>query len=383
MSTLTQSVRLSILGCISLALAMGVGRFAYTPLLPMMHAEELITVSDGGIIASIHFIGYWIGAYVVAKLPFSQIWVLRISLLTVAIATLAMGFVENFGAWLVLRWIAGVCSAFILVHISDFITRRLTECGSNGTHGVVFSGVGLGIMLVGLACLWFMVNETESMHSWQVIGIVSIVVAISLWLLFNLDAPGYETSGKPIGNERHPLVWPMIISYGTAGLGYVIPSVYLPLMAKEIVSSPTIFGWGWPVFGVAAFLSTLLAARLRRHFADCSIWAVCQFIMATGVLFPVIFPNMAGIVCSGLLVGGTFMIITMTGVQECHRVTSSADVIRHISIMTTAFATGQMIGPVLASSIYTFTGSFTPVLIGTAVALVVTAYVLVRTNSNG
>lgn len=362
---------------------MGVGRFAYTPLLPMMHAEELITVADGGIIASIHFVGYWIGAYVVAKLPFSQLWVLRTSLLTVAISTLAMGLVENIVAWIVLRWIAGVCSAFILVHISDFVTRRLAEFGKNGTHGVVFSGVGLGIMLVGFACLWFMVLESGSMHAWQVTGTVSILVAIVLCLTFNVDEHGSRTPQKASGIERYPLVWPMIIGYGTVGLGYVIPSVYLPLMAREIVSSPIVFGWSWPVFGAAAFLSTLLAARLRQHFTDRSIWAACQFIMATGVIFPVLLPNMAGIVCSGLLVGGTFMIITMTGVQECHRVTSSSDVIRHISVMTTAFATGQMIGPALASSIYTYTGSFSPVLVGTAFMLVVTAIMLVRTNPTG
>ena len=67
---------------------------------------------------------------------------LRLALLAIALATLAMGFVESVAAWAALRWIAGVCSAWVLVLVGNFIVRRLAEGGQAAGQGLVFSGVG-------------------------------------------------------------------------------------------------------------------------------------------------------------------------------------------------------------------------------------------------
>ena len=70
------------------------------------------------------------------------------------------------------------------------------------------------------------------------------------------------------------------------------------------------------------------------------------------------------------------MIITMAGIKEAHRIAPPHDVMRHIAVMTAAFATGQMIGPVFASSIYDLTGSFSASLLITSVILAVSAMAL-------
>ena len=49
------ALRLSVAGLICLAVAMGIGRFAFTPLLPMMREEGLVSVADGGNLALAHF----------------------------------------------------------------------------------------------------------------------------------------------------------------------------------------------------------------------------------------------------------------------------------------------------------------------------------------
>jgi hypothetical protein len=79
---------------------------------------------------------------------------------------------------------------------------------------------------------------------------------------------------------------------------------------------------------------------------------------------------------AGICVGGTFMIITMAGMKEAHRIAPPGDVMRHIAVMTASFATGQMIGPVFASSVHDLTGSFSAALLITSAALVVTALAL-------
>lgn len=43
--------RIAFFGFFILAISMGIGRFAFTPLLPMMEAEALISIEGGGLLA--------------------------------------------------------------------------------------------------------------------------------------------------------------------------------------------------------------------------------------------------------------------------------------------------------------------------------------------
>ena len=145
--------------------------------------------------------------------------------------------------------------------------------------------------------------------------------------------------------QRCAAGWISGVSRSPRGWAGTFPITHLPVMAREIVQSPAIFGWSWPVFGVAAFVSTLLVARLQRHVSNRRIWAASQIVMAVGLLLPVVHPHIITIIIAGICVGGTFMIITMAGIKEAHRIAPPHDVMRHIAVMTAAFATGQMIGP--------------------------------------
>ena len=381
MPAVSPVLRLSATGFASLALAMGVGRFAFTPLLPMMNDDELLTISDGGALASVHFAGYWMGALVAARLPMSPSTTLRVSLLAIAATTLGMGLLTDLAALAVLRWIAGVCSAWVLVVVGSFIVQILTDLGRSDLQGFMFSGVGGGIGLVGLTCLLFMVAGIDSSASWQITGMVSLLIAVLLCLTLTPELLASQGTPTSPSSVRRPLIWTMLISYGMTGMGYAIPATYLPILARDSVTVPIVFGWVWPIFGAAAFSSILLAVRLRRRYTDRWIWATSQIVLATGVLLPALYPHMAAMALSGLLVGGTFMIITMVGIQEAHRIAPRSDAMRHVAGMTTAFATGQMIGPVLASSVYALNGNFAPILIGTATALTVTTAALIYTPS--
>lgn len=370
------ALRVTLVGLAALALAMGVGRFAYTPLLPMMLEDGLIGIDRGGVLASVHFLGYWLGALFAARVPLAPRALLRLSLLTIAVATLGMGLTENFGLWLAYRWLCGVSSAWVLVLVSNYVVKVLAERGRQDCQGWVFSGVGAGIAVVGLACLAFMVGGTLSASAWRALGAVSLVAAAVVSLALGAETPDERPALRQRAAAKGPLDWRAVIAYGMAGLGYIIPATYLPVMAKDIVASPLVFGWSWPVFGAAAFVSTLFSARLHARFSDRRVWAASQGVMAFGLLLPAFHQHMATIIVAGLCVGGTFMIITMAGMKEAHRTAAPDDVMRHIAAMTTAFATGQMIGPVFASMLFEISGGFGAALAITSAAVLVTALTL-------
>ncbi|MCH7831891.1 MAG: phage major capsid protein [Proteobacteria bacterium] len=131
--------RITLVGLVSLALAMGIGRFAFTPLLPMMREDGLVSITDGGLLASVHFLGYWLGAVLAVKIPYAPRTTLRVSLLAIGVGTLGMGVTDDFTVWLILRWLSGVCSAWTLVLVSNYYIRHLAEKGGAEYQGVLNS----------------------------------------------------------------------------------------------------------------------------------------------------------------------------------------------------------------------------------------------------
>ena len=70
--------RIVLVGLAGLAVAVGIGRFAFTPLLPMMLADGIIAIPGGGLLATVHFVGYLMGALTAARVPvFSHTRVVR------------------------------------------------------------------------------------------------------------------------------------------------------------------------------------------------------------------------------------------------------------------------------------------------------------------
>ena len=372
------TLRIALVGLAGLAVAVGIGRFAFTPLLPMMLADGAISIPGGGLLATVHFVGYLIGALTAARVPVAPRVLLPASLAAIGLSTLAMGLSGQFWVWLALRWFAGVASAWVLVLIGTHCVNALAEAGRADRQGWVFSGVGAGIAVAGLGCVAMMAGGVASSTAWFIFGVLALVAAVSIWVKLGPEVPAVRPARRTRAAERTPIVWSAVLAYGAAGLGYIVPGTYLPAMAREIVPSPWIFGWGWPVFGAAAFLSTLASAALHRRFSNRTIWGVGQIGMAVGLLLPVAFPHILSIVAAGLCVGGTFMVITMAGLREAHRIAGSADAVRHVAAMTAAFAAGQAIGPVLAGMLYDATTSFAPSLIATAIFLVATAALLLR-----
>src|SRR5207253_5687604 len=103
-------IRVAFAGLAALAVAMGIGRFAFTPLLPMMQDDAGVSLAQGGVLAAANYLGYLVGA-MWAMRPAPAVLVIRLSTAFVAVATLAMGFTHGMALWMVLRFVAGVASA--------------------------------------------------------------------------------------------------------------------------------------------------------------------------------------------------------------------------------------------------------------------------------
>lgn len=386
---------LAFSGMIALAVAMGIGRFAFTPLLPMMQQDAGLELAQAGWLAGANYLGYLVGAVAAGALPWSVATQLRVGLAGVALTTALMAIGDSWAAWAAWRFIAGLGSAIVLVSTATLCMGRLAAMGQSNKAGIVFAGVGAGIALAGLLCMGLALAHVSSSTAWLVMGLMALLGTIAarrLWgspastsTSFRSTVPVPQSSGQsatdtalpaqqaPSGESAHSVLlrhWRMIACYTSFGFGYILPATFLPAQARQLVSDPAIFGLAWPVFGIAAAASTLVTSRLLQAFSRRKIWIVSQLIMAVGVLLPALWTSIVAIVIAALCVGGTLLVITMIGMQEAQaRGGAHARILT--AAITTAFALGQLIGPIFFSVIHDWLG------VSLAVALLLASAVLV------
>ena len=128
----------------ALAVAMGIGRFAFTPMLPLMVRDGAIRPDAGAWLAASNYLGYLAGALVAGRMRVSAPALMGFSLIGTAIATAAIGGFDSLTVWLVLRFVAGALSAWTLIATSAWALRELTLAGRVRLAGLVYSGVGSG-----------------------------------------------------------------------------------------------------------------------------------------------------------------------------------------------------------------------------------------------
>ncbi len=368
---------LAISGMLALAVAMGVGRFAFTPILPMMQKDYGLTLRMAGLLASANYVGYFIGALSAIWIRARIATVVRFSLVAVAVLTGTMGLTQQPLAWLVLRGIAGLVSAWTLIFVSAYILEQLAILGNRQLGGVVFSGVGFGIVLAGAACLLFLQLSWPADQAWIAVGAIALVLAFACWPGFHNATQSRTVTRADASPLRSRSRMVVIVCYGIFGFGYIIPGTFLPAMAKQVIADPAVFGWAWPIFGSAALVSTLMAGWLAAHLANRFIWASSHMVMAIGVGMPVFVPGMAGIVIAASCVGGTFMVATMTGMQEA-RILAPDHASRLMAAMTAAFGMGQIIGPLLVSLVADLQNGMNVLLVGASALLLGSAAALFR-----
>lgn len=382
---MSQSDRQQIIFCFilastALAVAMGIGRFAFTPILPLMIQEGTVHLAQTAWLSSSNYIGYLVGALSLLKSKRHSLFVvLGLSLVTL---TTWLASLSSFGWLLVLRFLAGVASAWVLVSISAFAINWL-KSRQVASSGLIYTGVGIGITLTGLICSYFIFQPVTvtiaaqsslsalSSRLWQYLGVIALLTTLLVtFLLAKINSqpatiaaasiaaakanPSKATPTNPTSSSIQPptklKLANVLTAYGLFGFGYILPATFLPQIAKQWLSGQS-YLLIWPFFGLAAALSVVLSQGLQYHYNNFSllgVWRVSQIIMAVGTLLPALWQSLAGLMLSALMVGGTFMVVTMAGLQVAASQVTHYPKYNLSALMTASFAFGQLIGPLTA-----------------------------------
>jgi predicted MFS family arabinose efflux permease len=215
-------------------------------------------------------------------------------------------------------------------------------------------------------------------EAWVALGGMALLLAGITWRVFGGAPPDAGATGQAGARAMtQPFRWTrdailVVVCYGVFGFGYIIPATFVPAMAKQIVSDPAVFGWSWPLFGLAAMASTMATARFASAVSNRRVWVVCSLVMAVGVAAPALSSGFAAILVSAACVGATFVVVTMVGMQEA-RIVSGEHSRKLMAAMTAAFAAGQIAGPLSVSAFLAVGSTMNMALIVAALLLVASA----------
>ncbi len=362
-----QALRIALAGMITLSVAMGIGRFAFTPLLPMMLHDHSIDLNGGGWLATANYIGYFLGAMLCAfwrGLP--QTSTIRVGLIATVLLTLGMGLLDGQSVWLLLRLLSGIASALVFVYSSGWCLHRLAQLQQPALGGIIFCGPGLGIMLTGLSSSAMVAGQWQAMHAWLAFGALAAALTALAWPSYRRSMPTITASTSETKTAtatlekviRRPEVGWQVLAYGLAGFGYIITATFLPVIARQALPGSNWPDFFWPLFGLCVALGALSATRLPVHVDQRLLLAACYVLQAIGVTISTLLPNEVGFALGSVLLGLPFTAITLFAMREARRLRSdnSAGL---MGLMTAAYGVGQIVGPPLATRLVRANGSFT------------------------
>ncbi len=360
-------------GLLAMAAGIGVGRFVYTPILPPMVEALGLTKSQAGLIASANFIGYLAGALLAAgRLPGSRrAWLLG-ALAANAVCLAAMGLASAVPVFLALRLLAGMASAFTLIFASALVLDRLARAGRSPLSAVHFAGVGTGIAASALLVAVLMSGGADWRMFWFASGALSLVAGLAVAGMVPPDDGAFATP-PPSGRARLSFAFvALAAAYGLFGFGYVITATFIVDIVRGSAGVRHLEPYVWMLVGLAAAPSVVLWGSLGRRIGILRAFALASLVEAAGVAASVLWLQTAGMVIAAVFLGGTFMGLTALGLIAA-RESGDGDPRGRIALITAAFGTGQILGPLFAGFAYDASGSLAmPSLVAVA-ALVLAA----------
>ncbi|WP_153543020.1 YbfB/YjiJ family MFS transporter [Streptomyces sp. RB17] len=328
---------------------MGVGRFVYTPILPLMHTQAGLAAGAGANLATANYVGYLVGALAgtfVPRLVRSAV-VLRGSLLALVASLAAMPLTHSTTLWLLFRLGAGVFSALIFVIAASSLLSHLREHPAH-LPGWAFGGVGAGIALSGLLVLVLRTAGTWR-AAWWASAALAAALSLAAWGLRPEPAPRPDSSAAgaavPMSGPRtHRWFSTLFASYTLEGIGYIIAGTFLVAAIEQ--SSPGWIGGGaWVLVGLAAVPSSALWAALGRRWSRPDLLFAALGVQAVGIALPALVGGVAAALISAVLFGSTFIGVSTLALAAGTHLRFP----RAVALLTAGYSVGQILGPLVAA----------------------------------
>ena len=377
----TNNVAILILtGIAALTIAVGIGRFSYTPILPYMISELNLTTTEAGLIASSNYLGYLLGSLIpiFPQFPKNIRSIFIYSIFISIISLFAMGLTNTFEVFILIRFVHGIFSAFVLILGTSLIVSHVQKKGKIFLGTAHFSGVGLGMALSAIVVSYLGFLNFTWDELWFSIGILAIILSFQIIKFTPIQKAEVKYNLK--SKNKTSLGFSLItISYGLYGFGYVAFGTFISTMSRLTPGLEKTEPYVWFVVGVTGIPSVFFWNWFGSKIGNDIGLFLANLILGLGVLFSVLINNEFGIFISCILFGLSFVPITSMCLLEGQKRFSGSFIVS-TAILTFSFSIGQMIGPYLSGLLTDYFGSFFFSMIISGIVLIFGSLLVINPN---
>lgn len=355
------------------AIGLGIGRFAYSLVLPDMRDSLHWSYSAAGFMNTVNAAGYLIGALVAASLGkrFGLFAVIQIGTAACAASLLVCGVTADFTLLSIARFVTGFGAAVA------FVTGGALAANIGLAHpdrsayllSLFYAGPGIGILLSGLiapfvlqgfgAGSWWIV--------WLVLGLVAVLMGLPLsrWLV---DADSHASAAPVPAIAIRPMAI-LLAGYFMFGAGYIAYMTFMIAYVRDGGGSAAAQSAFWCVVGISSFASPWLWRGVLARGHSGRAMAIILGTNAVGAAMPLLGHSAVILGLSAAVFGVAFFAVVAATTAFVRFNYPKETWPKAIAIVTIVFGVGQTLGPIVVGAISDATGSLTSALVVSAATL--------------
>ncbi|WP_237360657.1 YbfB/YjiJ family MFS transporter [Vibrio marisflavi] len=339
-------------GIASLILSVGIARFSYTPMLTILQSQTGLSQSAGAWLASTNYIGYFVGALLVATIHDIQLKdkCYRISMILAVLSTFMMASSQNVWVWATLMFFAGASSTGGVLMSSGLVLNWLLTNKKSAKLGLHFSGVGLGIIIAAL-----LPEIARSYLTWSQLYIVYGGLSLALlypalaWLPKPIHAPNKAKEKNNMANlPSARFLTTLKLGYFCAGVGYVVNATFIVAIVNQALGQGT---QGYLIFillGIAAAPSPIMWDKISHHIGNLNALVLACLLQTAGILIPAASSSLPWLLVSAILFGNTFIaIVNIVMTMSGHY--SPSNPAKMMAKMTISYSIAQVVAPMVVA----------------------------------
>jgi predicted MFS family arabinose efflux permease len=363
--------------CVTLV-GVGLGRFAYTPLIPALIAAHWFSPSATVYLGAANLGGYLAGALLAHPIAAraGAASTLRAMMVAASAAFFACGFPLSFGWFFVWRFASGISGGVLMALAAPVVLPHVAPSRRGLASGAIFTGVGLGIAASGT--LVPVLVHAGLAQTWFGLGAVALLLAAISWRGWPRERlpQMHQPSAPPI--RRSDLV-ALYVEYGLNAIGLVPHMIFLvDFVARGLGRGLVMGARYWVLFGIGAILGPLATGRVADRIGFASALRCALAVQAGLVALLAFSASPLSISISSIVVGAMVPGVVPLVLGCVHElIPHDADQQRKAwGLCTTAFAIGQAAAAYGFSYIFAQTGGAYRVLFALGAAALATALVI-------
>lgn len=363
--SITNETVIAWIGLYCLAVVMGYGRFLFTATLPDIMSELSLSTTIAGWLASVNYMGYFLGSLIAMFVPHRLTWRALILGTLLSIITTLLLFLPNLplSLWYVIRLFAGIASGIGMILGSSFVIQSFSTHKRSLLSTLHYAGIGVGISASAILTWWLLSLDLHFYSIWLVAGLTSLPLLVLLYAIRpDGVSQGNALNKKPsikqtyinfkrslyeamVGQAKAVLL--LSLSYVLAGFGYITSATFLPVMAAKQLPTQTHAGLLiWLVVGVFAMLSNPLWGALAKRIGETKTLMGLTLLQALGMFVPLWFAGAFGLYINAAILGATFVGIVSMTLNIIKNINPAYSNLL-IGLATLAYAVGQFLGPLV------------------------------------